>query len=119
MIDDDNYTHPGEGSFFKAHVDTPRGENMFGSLVIFYPTVHEGGTLLMRKKEEEWSFESSNVQAGSEEPQLGYVALYSDVEHEVLPVTSGHRITITYNLFFHRALSFPTPISSASATSSF
>jgi hypothetical protein len=28
------------------------------------------------------------------------VAFSSDVEHEVAPVTSGHRITLTYNLYF-------------------
>ncbi|EKM54597.1 uncharacterized protein PHACADRAFT_258563 [Phanerochaete carnosa HHB-10118-sp] len=30
----------GPGSFFKAHKDTPRGDNMFASLVVIYPTVH-------------------------------------------------------------------------------
>ncbi|KAF8351737.1 hypothetical protein F5887DRAFT_1277540 [Amanita rubescens] len=90
----------GEGSFFKAHVDTPRSESMFGSLVIFFPTAHEGGSLLMRKNGVEWSFDSSKVLADDGGPRLGYVALYSDVEHEVAVVTSGHRITITYNLYF-------------------
>jgi hypothetical protein len=28
------------------------------------------------------------------------VAFFSDIEHEVAPVTSGHRITLTYNLYF-------------------
>jgi hypothetical protein len=31
---------------------------------------------------------------------IGYVAFFSDVEHEVAPVLSGHRITLTYNLYF-------------------
>jgi len=31
--------------------------------------------------------------------QIQWAAFYSDCEHEVLPVTSGHRITITYNLY--------------------
>ncbi|KAL4251209.1 hypothetical protein ABKN59_006301 [Abortiporus biennis] len=35
----------GPGSFFKPHKDTPRGENMFGSLVIILPTTYEGGEL--------------------------------------------------------------------------
>jgi len=30
-------------------------------------------------------------------PSLAYVAFYSDIEHEVLTVTSGQRITLTYN----------------------
>ena len=107
----------GEGSFFKAHVDTPRSENMFGSLVIFFPTAHEGGSLLMRKNGVEWSFDSSKVLADDGEPRLGYVALYSDVEHEVAAVTSGYRVTITYNLYFDHPSSYklPKPLSSVSA----
>ena len=27
------------------------------------------------------------------------MAFFSDIEHEVAPVTSGHRITLTYNLY--------------------
>ena len=111
----------GEGSFFKAHVDTPRSENMFGSLVIFFPTAHEGGSLLMRKNGVEWSFDSSKVLADDGEPRLGYVALYSDVEHEVAVVTSGYRITITYNLYFDHPSSYnlPKPLSSVSAMNNF
>ncbi|KAF8335598.1 hypothetical protein F5887DRAFT_1063351 [Amanita rubescens] len=111
----------GEGSFFKAHVDTPRSENMFGSLVIFFPTAHEGGSLLMRKNGVEWSFDSSKVLADDGEPRLGYVALYSDVEHEVAAVTSGYRVTITYNLYFDHPSSYklPKPLSSVSAMNNF
>ncbi len=35
----------------------------------------------------------------SEAPVISYVAFYSDTEHEVLPVTSGVRVTLTYNLY--------------------
>ncbi|KAG7090303.1 hypothetical protein E1B28_011901 [Marasmius oreades] len=31
---------------------------------------------------------------------IAFISFYSDVEHEVLPVTSGHRVTLTYNLHF-------------------
>ncbi|KAI0291801.1 hypothetical protein B0F90DRAFT_335556 [Multifurca ochricompacta] len=34
-----------EGSFFEPHVDIPRGKYMFGSLVIVFPTAHEGGAV--------------------------------------------------------------------------
>ncbi|KAF7964956.1 hypothetical protein HWV62_1440, partial [Athelia sp. TMB] len=34
------------------------------------------------------------------EPSIGYVAFYSDVEHEVALVTSGYRVTLTYNLYY-------------------
>jgi hypothetical protein len=28
------------------------------------------------------------------------VTFFSDIEHEITPVTSSHRITLTYNLYF-------------------
>lgn len=34
----------------------------------------------------------------SKVPRLAFVAFYSDIEHQVLPVESGYRVTLTYNL---------------------
>ncbi|EJD46053.1 hypothetical protein AURDEDRAFT_103079, partial [Auricularia subglabra TFB-10046 SS5] len=89
----------GPGSFFKAHKDTPRGEDMFGSLVLNFPVKHEGGALVLRHDGHEVKHDPSNA-AYTSPDQVSWVAFYSDVEHEVLPVTSGHRVTITYNLYF-------------------
>lgn len=93
----------GPQSFFKAHVDTPRSELMFGSLVLVFPTPHEGGALVLRErteeKTEEWTFDSAALLAEASAPSIAYVAFFSDVEHEVMPVQSGHRVTITYNLY--------------------
>ena len=92
---------PGEGSFFKPHVDTPRSGKMFGSLVIVFPTPHEGGALLLRHRGHEWKFDSGQALAAADgQPSIGYVAFFSDIEHEVAPVISGHRVTLTYNLYF-------------------
>jgi len=88
---------------------------MFGSLVVVLPTAHEGGTLILRHGGEEWKFESDTVPPTS----ISYAAFYGDVEHEVAEVTSGYRLTLTYNLFFDGSLdsqaivSTPTLISSA------
>jgi hypothetical protein len=90
----------GKGSFFKPHVDTPRGEKMFGSLVVVFPTPHEGGAIFLRHRGHEWIFDSGQALATVDRPTIGYVAFFSDIEHEVAPVTSGHRITLTYNLYF-------------------
>jgi hypothetical protein len=35
---------------------------------------------------------------------IKWAAFYSDCEHEVLEITSGHRITLTYNLYMRRGL---------------
>lgn len=40
------YSYP--SGFFKSHVDTPRSEAQFGSLVVSLPYHHEGGQLVVR-----------------------------------------------------------------------
>lgn len=39
----------GPAGCFKSHVDTPRSETQFGSLVVCLPCAHEGGALIIRK----------------------------------------------------------------------
>jgi len=78
---------------------------MLGSLVIVYPTPHEGGELIPRHKDREWTFDANILTSSQPSPSIAYIAFYSDIEHEVLKVTSGHRITITHNLY----LVDPTP----------
>ena len=90
----------GKGSFFKPHVDVSRSNMMFGTLVIVLPTPHKGGALLLRHRGQEWAFDSGEALAAKDQPSIGYVAYFSDVEHEVAPVISGHRITYTYSLYF-------------------
>src|ERR1700761_3134829 len=84
----------GKGSFFKPHVDTPRSDKMFGSLVIVFPTPHEGGALLLRHRGHEWISDSGKALAAEKIPSISYVAFFSDIEHEVAPVISGHRIIL-------------------------
>ncbi|KAI0036301.1 hypothetical protein K488DRAFT_41416, partial [Vararia minispora EC-137] len=90
----------GEGSFFKAHVDTPRGTHMFGSLVLIFPTPHMGGNLILRHGGKELNFDSAAAVSGKSGPSVAFAAFFSDVEHEVLPVTSGVRVTLTFNLYY-------------------
>ncbi|KAJ3129567.1 hypothetical protein HK098_001043 [Nowakowskiella sp. JEL0407] len=83
------------GGFFKTHVDTPRGNNMFGSLVVGLPIDHRGGEFVVRHEgaEQLHSFEPTEAN------KLRWTAFYSDCEHEVLPVKSGFRVTLTFNLY--------------------
>ncbi|KAJ7816851.1 hypothetical protein B0H14DRAFT_3743117 [Mycena olivaceomarginata] len=90
----------GPGSFFKAHKDTPRSEDMIGSLVVIFPTAHAGGALTLEHNEKSWVFDSAaELAAASSTPSLAYVAFYSDVTHAVELVHTGCRVTLTYNLF--------------------
>lgn len=90
----------GPGSFFKSHKDTPRSELMFGSLVVFLPTEYKGGELLLRQEGKEFKYDYSveRVRAGHLDTSgyVGWIAFYSDIEHEVLPVEEGYRVTLTY-----------------------
>ncbi|RDB15188.1 hypothetical protein Hypma_004839 [Hypsizygus marmoreus] len=90
----------GKDSFFKSHKDTPRSDTMFGSLVVVFPTPHEGGALVLRHAGQEWTFDSAAVLREKEQRSMAYIAFFSDVDHEVTVVTSGYRVTLTYNLFF-------------------
>jgi hypothetical protein len=90
----------GPGSFFKPHVDTPRSDTMFASLVVILPTKHKGGSLLFRTQGREYSFDSSDAVVTEGVSKAAFVAFYSDVEHEVSVVESGYRVTLTYNLYF-------------------
>jgi len=78
---------------------------MLGSLVIVYPTPHQGGELVLRHKDREWTFDANSLTSSQPFPSVAYVAFYSDIEHEVLKVSSGCRVTLTYNLY----LVDPTP----------
>ncbi|KAB5542402.1 hypothetical protein GE09DRAFT_1244641 [Coniochaeta sp. 2T2.1] len=84
---------------FLPHVDTPRSPNQFGSLVVCLPLVHEGGQLIVRHKGRDFTFDFSTAAGDADPASIRWAAFYSDCEHEVNEVTSGHRVTLTYNLY--------------------
>jgi hypothetical protein len=75
---------------------------MFGSLVICLPTEFTGGQLIIRSPDlstsvtHDWG-STSNERSSSSVCRLAWAAMYS--EHEIKPVTTGHRVTLTYNLY--------------------
>lgn len=70
---------------------SPKIPGMFGTLVIVLPSAHQGGDVIVRHRGEKKVFASSQV-------TQGFMTWYSDVKHEVLPVTSGYRWVLTYNM---------------------
>ena len=72
---------------------------MFGSLVVILPTLYEGGQFVFRQGEKEWTIDFTDGLAAAAEPLVSFVAFFGDIEHEVLPITSGCRVTLTYNLY--------------------
>ncbi|KAG6375301.1 hypothetical protein JVT61DRAFT_3526 [Boletus reticuloceps] len=72
---------------------------MFGSLVVVFPSAHEGGQLVLRHRDKEWTVDFTEKFMTQSEPSVCFIAFFGDIEHEVLPVTSGYRVTLTYNLY--------------------
>lgn len=105
------------GGHFKAHVDTPRSEQMFGSLVVCLPTQFSGGALVTRHDGREVQFDWSSP-APSPLQSMCWASFFSDVEHEVLPVTEGYRITLTYNLYGNTQQDVPGTVPTVDITSS-
>ncbi|KAF2499038.1 hypothetical protein BU16DRAFT_503041 [Lophium mytilinum] len=92
--------YSGPSGKFKAHVDTPRGSAQFGSLVVCLPCDHDGGELVVRHQGNGIIYNWGNIGTeGTDAAEIQWAAFYSDCEHEVLEVKSGHRITLTYNLY--------------------
>jgi hypothetical protein len=79
---------------------------MFASLVVVFPITHAGGALKLRHDSNEWTVNPATTTAGDDAtgPVISYIAFYSDVEHEVTPVTSGRRVTLTWNLYLQPAV---------------
>ncbi|RSM10967.1 hypothetical protein CEP52_003205 [Fusarium oligoseptatum] len=80
-----------KGAMFKAHTDTEKIPGMFGTLVVCLPSTHQGGDVVLRHNGQAHVFASSTYAQSC-------AFWYSDVSHEVLPVTSGYRWVLTYNL---------------------
>lgn len=82
---------------------------MFGSLVVVLPFPHKGGDLLLRHHGRQLTFDGFGLIHDVTIPSVAYIAFFSDIEHEVTPVESGHRVTITYNIYFDATKGVPVP----------
>ena len=86
--------------FFLVHQDSEKDDSMVGTLVVTLPSSYAGGELMVGHNEEWKAYRGSKT-------ALSLVAFYADCRHEVLRVTSGYRITLTYNLLLHGDASRP------------
>ena len=66
--------------------------------MVVYPTLHEGGEHVIRHSDREWTFNPKSLTVSKSPPSLAYATFYSDIEREVLKVTSGRMVTVTYDL---------------------
>src|SRR5262245_54842745 len=82
------------GSFFVSHRDTEKAAGMFATLIIVLPSLYTGGALLVRHRDRDVRLDL----CCSEPSEVAFAAFYADCVHEVLPITSGYRLTLIYNL---------------------
>ena len=83
-----------QGSFFVSHRDTEKAPGMFATLIIALPSQYTGGELVLRHQDREVTL----ALQCPEPSDVSFAAFYADCLHEVLPVTSGYRLTLVYNL---------------------
>ena len=81
------------GGHFKPHRDTEKAEGMFGTLIVQLPSEFTGGHLVVGHSGKNEVIEMA--QCGSDCNCL-YAAFYSDCEHQLKEVTSGHRLALVY-----------------------
>jgi hypothetical protein len=81
----------GKRQFFLPHQDSEKDGAMVGTLVVSLPSAHTGGELVVEHCGQSVTYRTSKE-------QLSFVAFYADCRHEVKPVKSGYRVTLTLNL---------------------
>ena len=81
----------GKGQFFLPHQDSEKHDEMVATLVVSLPSVHSGGELVVDDGGVERTYRGSR-------DDLVLVAFFADRRHEVRPVRSGYRVTLTFNL---------------------
>lgn len=99
------------GQFFAPHQDSEKNDRMIGSLVVLLPSRSTGGDLVVSHRGQTAVYKGSTT-------TLTFVAFYADTRHEVLPVETGYRIALTYNLRISgdATATTLTPTRSAAAT---
>ncbi|KAF6756353.1 hypothetical protein DFP72DRAFT_1066708 [Ephemerocybe angulata] len=94
------------GSHFLPHQDTCKSDGMFATVVIVLPSDFEGGEVHLSHAGESAILD---VAEDAGECKTSILAWYTDVIHEVKPVTSGYRLALSYNLINDTQSSDPLP----------
>ncbi len=84
-----------EGGHFARHRDTPRSADLIATLIVGLPCEHEGGAFRVDDGSRTCTADWSGPRPSDELP---WIAFYTDVDHEVERVTTGHRVTLVYAL---------------------
>jgi len=87
------------GGHFAPHKDTPRGNDMFGTLVVCLPSQFGSGNLVLSHRGVVQKYDwGSTIEKQKTPTQLHWVAFFGDVDHQIERIWSGARVTLTYLL---------------------
>jgi hypothetical protein len=87
------------GGHFAPHKDTPRGSDMFSTLVVCLPSHFFRGRLVLNHRGVVQKFDWGRaIQAQKQPNQLHWAAFFGDVDHQIEQIWSGARVTLTYLL---------------------
>ena len=92
-----------------SDTSTEKAPGMIATMIISLPSEHVGGEVALSLGNQKQTLQT---EAGSEF-ETRFLAWYADVNHAIKPVTSGHRLVLTYNLIRRDAPTKPIPTPSA------
>lgn len=81
----------------EAHLEMPRSGSTVGTLVVCFPTAHAGGQCVVQHQDSKVKYDWG-LQFENSTGILQWAFFSSSAQHEILPVTSGAQVTLTYNL---------------------
>ncbi|KAJ3484093.1 hypothetical protein NLI96_g5882 [Meripilus lineatus] len=81
-------------SHFLPHVDTEKVDGMFATVVVVLPSRYTGGTVCVSHNGVDITYDCSQTSLNT----TTVMAWYTDVMHEIKPITSGYRLAISFNL---------------------
>ncbi|GJE87373.1 hypothetical protein PsYK624_034560 [Phanerochaete sordida] len=82
------------GSHFLPHVDTEKADGMFGTIIFVLPSYFTGGEAHLSFGERSARYDCAH----NSRFETSVLAWYTDVTHEIKPITSGYRLALSYNL---------------------
>ena len=87
------------GGHFVPHKDTPRGDDMLGTLVVCLPSQFSNGAFVVKHHGVFQTYDWGRMIEDQSEPtRIYWAAFFGDVDHQIERVWSGLRVTLTYLL---------------------
>ena len=88
-----------EGGHFVPHKDTPRGSDMFGTLVVCLPSQFSSGAFVLKHQGVCQTYDwAKAIREQDEAERIHWAAFFGDVDHQIDSVWAGLRVTVTYLL---------------------